>query len=122
MQGLTQDGDEKEVDDRDSCEAAQEDTPESGSFTFFIDHFGVTKPFRRALLEDGLKKTIVHKQSPEKYPSEIQIWISPITNVKSPALVQADGQEQDHHSVDQKIQGTGTFTNFSHGAKLVCSE
>jgi hypothetical protein len=122
VQGFSQKRDKEEINNGYTGKAAEEYAPDGGSSPLFVHHFGIAEPFGRCSLENNLKKTIVDKHHPEKYPPEIKIRVSPIPYLKHPKLIKCKCQDEDDQGVDKEIQYSGAFAYFSHTAKLVSSE
>lgn len=69
-------------------------------------------------MEDNLEEAVIKEHGPKKDPTKIEVWVSPIANVESPAFVDGKCQNEDEQCIDEEIQYSGAFSYFSHGAKV----
>lgn len=94
VQGFTEEWNEEKINNGYTHQAPEQNSPECGPFALLIHHFGITEPFGRTALENEFKKTVVDKNCPKKNPPKIQIRVTPVAHVKSPTLIQSNGQNK----------------------------
>lgn len=122
MQGFAEEGNEKEINNGYTCQTAKEYSPNGSSGALQIYDFGITEPFGWCSLKDDLKEAVVYKHGSKEDPAKIEIRVSPVAYIESPALVDGKCQNEDDQCIDEEIQYSCTFSYFSHEAKVVRGE